>query len=153
MRRLREEHEHAEKLDEKTIRLLAVPTLGLALLAVAGPLFVGDLNPQWLRYTVVGFGTLAGAYLLDAAYLALNSMRVQTLFGFGSQFLLDLQDAESSLWLRRYLAKDLWSQEQMNHRRSIRNEAVYMTLRNGFLAISIAAVFAVSGLIAEQVCG
>ena len=152
MTRLREEHAHAEKLDEKTIRLLAIPTLGLALLGLAGPAIVGDLSPVWLRYLVVAFGILAGAFLLDAAYLSLNSMRVQILFGFGSRFLLDLHNADTEFWRQRYLAKDLWSQEKMNHRRSIRNEAVYMTLRNGFLSISIAVAFAVGGLIAEHIC-
>ena len=97
----------------------------------------------------IGIASAAGIYLLDAAYLAIHSMRMQRLYGYGSNFLLDLLAEDDSERKRLYLAKDLWSQEQINHRRYIRNEAVYLTLRNGYVLIVLAAVVSIGGLIAD----
>ena len=148
-RRLGEEKDRAEKVDDKTIRFLAALTIGFALLGVVAPQIVDALDSRLLDYTVIGIASAAGIYLLDAAYLAIHSMRMQRLYGYGSNFLLDLLAEDDSERKRLYLAKDLWSQEQINHRRYIRNEAVYLTLRNGYVLIVLAAVVSIGGLIAD----
>ena len=131
--RLGEEKDRAEHVDDKTIRFLAALTIGFALLGVVVPLIVDALESNALGRALIGIAVAAGLYLLDAAYLAIQSMRTEALYGYGSKFLLDLRSDDDSDRRQLYIARDLWNQEQMNHRRSIRNEAVYLALRNGYL--------------------
>ena len=147
--RLGEEKDRAEHVDDKTIRFLAALTIGFALLGVVVPLIVDALESNALGRALIGIAVAAGLYLLDAAYLAIQSMRTEALYGYGSKFLLDLRSDDDRDRRQLYIARDLWNQEQMNHRRSIRNEAVYLALRNGYLLIILAAVVSIIGLVVE----
>ena len=144
-RRLAEEHERADRLDDKTVKLtlsiaggLSVLGLGLTMLGTTtsaledAKAIAGSTN--YLALAVAA----SVLHFLGASWMALGALRTQPRHGIGTQYLLALKGNDRRVTQADQLAR----QEIRNIIRQIRNEAVFQTVRNGMIVLGMAAVAA-----------
>lgn len=131
--RIKEEHERATKIDEKTFKFTLGLSVSLTVLAAASGSFVKFLpNSSYTLYISIICG-IASLYMLAAGITALGAIKTLATYGYGTDHLLNQKKIGVS-----YLAEALYSQERMNIIRQMRNEAAYQSLRNGFLMLFLA---------------
>ena len=134
--RLSEEHERSEKLEDKTFRLSFAITFGLAIFGVGSGLTIGDglgLGGPTL-WVLVSLVAGAASYFWSAALLAAGALESVSMYGIGTERLLSAKD-KTARELAALYAKDLACQELVNLNRHNRNNATYMSLRNGLLLL------------------
>ncbi|MEJ1339480.1 MAG: hypothetical protein RPU64_09110 [Candidatus Sedimenticola sp. (ex Thyasira tokunagai)] len=131
--RIKEEHERATKIDEKTFKFTLGLSVSLTVLAAASGSFVKFLpNSSYAVYISIICG-VASLYMLAAGITALGAIKTLATYGYGTDHLLNQKKVGDS-----YLAEALYAQERMNIIRQMRNEAAYQSLRNGFLMLFLA---------------
>ena len=126
--RLKEEHQRAQVMDEKTFKLTLSLSVGLT---VVGSMAVPLIKAVSCAVVQIILAISIGAslfYVLAAGLVALGALRTSPSYGYGTQSLLELQQQENS---QTYLAEILARQETMNTIRHLRNETAYQALRNG----------------------
>ncbi len=130
--RLTAEHDRASKIDEKTSKF----TLGLSIsLSV-----ISALSSNIVKIIPVGsFGDyisplfiISSIYMLSGGVVSLGALKTLPKYGYGTEYEMDGSENK--------LSKALICQERVNLLRHARNEASFMSLRNGFLLIFIALV-------------
>lgn len=134
--RLREEHERSERLDDKTFRLSFAITFGLAIFGVGSGLTIGDglgLESPTL-WVLVSLVAGAAIYFWSAALLAAGALESVSMHGVGTRRRL-LARTQAPRTLAFYYARELARQELVNLNRHNRNNATYMSLRNGMLLL------------------
>lgn len=131
--RIKEEHERAIKIDEKTFKFTLGLSISLTVLAAASGSFVKFLpNSPFAIYISIICG-ISSLYMLAAGITALGAIKTLATYGYGTDHLLNQKKIGDS-----YLAEALYSQERMNIIRQLRNESAYQSLRNGFLMLFLA---------------
>ena len=143
--RLKEEHERARNLDEKTTKMtlafgLALPILGAAAILTA------HLSKYFALTETIGV-VVSVIYILIGGLLALSGLRVAQTFGYGTKFRAEKKSAGDPL---QYLVEQLLRQETQNTIRQIRNEAAFQCLRNGFGAFGVSLLFYILALYSAQ---
>ena len=154
-RRLKEEHQRAAALDDKTLRVsfflssgFSVLGLGLAVLGSSEFIAktVSSLVPPFLLTLIFVTSTL---YFLLSGFLALGAMRTYQLYGYGTAHELERYRKA----LKPLLAKRLAQQEVLNQLRHCRNEAVFQTTRNGIILLLCGISLALFGYVSEILDG
>ncbi|WP_194089325.1 hypothetical protein [Vibrio hibernica] len=136
--RIKEEHERAIKIDEKTFKFTLGLSISLTVLAAASGSFVKfSPNSPFSMYISIICG-VASIYMLAAGITALGAIKTLATYGYGTDHLLNKMKIGDS-----YLVEALYAQELMNIIRQLRNEAAYQCLRNGFLMLFLALSLAV----------
>lgn len=131
--RIKEEHERAIKIDEKTFKFTLGLSISLTVLAAASGSFVKFLpNSPFAIYISIICG-ISSLYMLAAGITALGAIKTLATYGYGTDHLLNQNKIGDS-----YLAEALYAQERMNVIRQLRNESAYQSLRNGFLMLFLA---------------
>ena len=152
-RRLKEEHQRAAALDDKTLRVsfflssgFSVLGLGLTILGSSDFIAktVSSLAPPLLLTLLFVTSTV---YFLFAGFLALGAMRTYPMFGYGTSYELDRYRKS----LKPLLAERLARQEVLNLLRHCRNEAVFQTTRNGIILLLGGISLALFGYVSEVV--
>lgn len=146
--RLTEEHGRSQEMDDKTTKLTASPSAALALLGFAIPVALREIDSVDVDIAVAALSVLLAAYLLDALYLVLGAVRTVERFGYGTESLREIRQADEveALQLR---AANLRLQELANLRRHNRNTASFGTLRNAFLLALILLATVLIALLVE----
>ncbi|HEV2899548.1 MAG TPA: hypothetical protein VGX71_17285 [Pseudaminobacter sp.] len=85
-------------------------------------------------------------YVLSSGFVALGAVRTLPSFGYGTQFLLQLQAGAPNA-----IADALARQELMNNIRHLRNETAYQALRNGLILL-FAALLLFATMLAYEYC-
>jgi hypothetical protein len=128
--RLREEHERAATMDDKTFKLTLSLSVGLTVLGSTASFLVKVISSATLQ-TILTITVMLGIfYVLAAGFVALGALRTAPLYGYGTQLLLQQQGNT-----QKVLADALARQEIINNIRHLRNEAAYQSLRNGLLLL------------------
>lgn len=131
--RIKEEHERAIKIDEKTSKFILGLSVSLTVLAAASGSLVKILpNSSYSTFISLICG-MASLYMLVAGITALGAIKTLATYGYGTDHLLNQKTRGVS-----YLTEALYAQERMNIIRQMRNEAAYQSLRNGFLLLLFA---------------
>lgn len=131
--RIKEEHERAIKIDEKTFKFTLGLSISLTVLAAASGSFVQFLpNSSFSVYISIICG-ISSIYMLTAGIIALGAIKTLATYGYGTDHLLNQKKFGDF-----YLAQALYAQERMNTIRQLRNESAYQSLRNGFLILFVA---------------
>lgn len=137
--RLKEEHQRASAIDEKTSKLtlsfsIALTFVGAAMVFLKYFLFSVVMQTKFsaLMNFLIFFGL---SYCIIAGLVALGALRTAPLHGYGTSLLL--KQAESR---KRMLAESLARQEIVNLVRHSRNEAAFQSLRNGLLSFIVVIV-------------
>ena len=142
-RRLTEEHQRSDALDEKTVKLTlsiagGLSVLGLGLTVIGTTTSALDQAKALAGVTnyVIPLVTLSVVHFFGATWMALGALRTQPRYGFGTQYLLALDGGDRRVTQANHLAR----QEIMNSIRQLRNEAVFQTVRNGMIVLGVGAV-------------
>ncbi|MBW2941385.1 hypothetical protein [Zhongshania aquimaris] len=131
--RIKEEHERASKIDEKTFKFTLGLSISLTVLAAASGSFVKFLpNSPFAIYISIICG-ISSLYMLAAGITALGAIKTLATYGYGTDHLLNQKKIGDA-----YLAEALYAQERMNIIRQLRNESAYQSLRNGFVMLFLA---------------
>lgn len=135
-KRLKEEHRRPLIIDQKTFRLIISLSFEFTVLSSTAAL-LREAELREAVETALTIIILTGlVYTLLAGFIALGAMRTFSLYGYGTEFLLQQQ----SNGQRRILAEALVRQQIMNTLRHLRNETVYMALRNVFVLVLAGAI-------------
>ena len=152
-RRLAQEHERGDALDDKTVKLtlsiaggLSVLGLGLTVLGMTTSALDEAKALAGSTIYITGPIALSLLHFFGASGMALGALRTQQRYGFGTQYLLQLKGNDPQVTQADQLAR----QEIMNSIRQMRNEAVFQTVRNGMIVLAMGAVAAV---ISHYECG
>ena len=140
--RLKDEHQRASAMDEKTFKLTLSLSIGLTVLGSIAAFLtkaVSSATIQTISTILICFGVL---YVLLAGFVALGALRTLPSFGYGTQFLLRQKKDE-----QKVLADALARQETMNIIRHLRNETAYQTLRNGLWLLFVGIVIFATALV------
>lgn len=135
--RLSEEHNRASQIDDKTSKFTLALSLSLTILTAVSGAFLKFLPSELplLAKSISIICLLSSSYMLIASTIALSSYKTLPKYGYGTNYLLQLQETG-----KKVLAKNLYLQEKMNIIRHIRNEATYQCIRNGLLLLLIAFI-------------
>jgi hypothetical protein len=128
--RLTEERQRGAALDEKTFKLTLSLAIGLTVLGTGVSGLVKDMPVAGGRVIVAAGLAISIFFILGGGFLALGSMRSVRSYGYGTAMLL--VDNEK---MHEALADALARQEIVNNIRTLRNEAAYQMLRNGFVIL------------------
>ena len=133
-RRLTQEHERGDALDEKTVKLTLSIAGGLSVLGLGLTVLGTTTSALDQAKTLAGstyFVTLPVAvsilHFIGASGMALGALRPQLRHGFGTQYLLALKASDRRVTQADQLAR----QEIRNSIRQMRNEAVFQTAYSG----------------------
>jgi len=132
-------------LDEKTFKHAASIATALTV-ASAATTAVAQLlmGPDW-KFAVVACSILAIMYVVSGGLLGFGATRTMPTFGVGMRFTI-AQNSESLAMKPLVLAEALACQESMNLIRAARNEAAFMSMRNGFLFVVMAVSVVLLGV-------
>lgn len=136
-KRLEEEHQRSEAIDEKTRKFTFVFSFGLAILGTAGGFLAQPNAHTAYRIPSVILAALCVVYALAGGLLALGSLKTLTLYGYGTEY------AHKSSREPELVAWALAAQEKMNAARQVRNEAAYQCLRNSVVLLIVLAVLVI----------
>ena len=130
--RLKDEHQRALFMDEKTFKLTLALSVGLTVLGITS-IYLNADTPHAVAQKVfvasIGLGLL---YVFAAGFLALGALRTRSMYGYGTEFALKLQQKTNKQVI---LADALARQETMNLIRHLRNETAFQALRNGMFLL------------------
>ncbi|ULR30030.1 hypothetical protein MJO48_16310 [Dickeya fangzhongdai] len=128
--RLKDEHDRAVKIDDKTSKFTLGLSISLTIISATTSSIVKTLPNNQLNNWISFLFGLSSLYMLSGGLLALGTLKTLPRFGYGTTFEID-KNSET-------LINSLIKQEKINILRHIRNELSYMSLRNGFILMLIA---------------
>jgi hypothetical protein len=141
---LASEQKRGAALDEKTFKYAASIATALTI-ASAATTAVAQLLPNsgW-KIAVVAFTIPSIVYVTAGGLLGFSATRTLPMFGTGMGFAIENKNASPAM-KPAVIARALACQERVNLVRVARNEAAFMTIRNGFLCIVAALSMALYG--------
>jgi hypothetical protein len=131
------EHARAVTLDEKTFKHAASVATALAVASAATTAVAQLLSGPIWKLVVIAFTFPAIAYVMAGGLLGFATARTFPTFGIGMRFKIE-QNNEKPAMKPYTLAEALACQERINLIRVARNEAAFMSIRNGFICIVFA---------------
>lgn len=145
--RLKEEHERASKLDDKTFKLTLSFSVGLTVLGSTAAFLTRAVISPSVQATLITVIGLALFFVLSAGFIALGALRTLPSYGYGTGFALQQQASEPVA-----IAGALARQELMNDIRHLRNETAYQALRNGLILLFAGLLLFAAVLAYQFVC-
>lgn len=127
--RLKDEHDRAQKIDEKTSKFTLGLSVSLTIISTMASGVVNFLPKNNLNEVIAFIFGLSSLYMVTGGLLALGALKTLPKFGYGTHFEINKNS--------NTLVSALIGQEKVNILRHIRNELSFMSLRNGFLLIFI----------------
>jgi hypothetical protein len=127
----------ATALDEKTFRHAASVATALTVASAATTAVAQLLSSPFWKMVVTVPTFLAIVYVMAGGMLGIAAARTLPGYGTGIRFRIE-QDTEAPDRKPYVLAEALACQERMNNIRVARNEAAFMSIRNGFFCIVVA---------------
>lgn len=139
--RLKEEHQRASAIDEKTSKLTISFSIALTFVGAAIVFLKNTVSPVVMQTdlsVLVNFLIFLGLfYSIVAGLVALGALRTAPRHGYGTRFLL-----EQDKLMIEILAESLARQEVINLVPQLRNEAAFQSLRNGlWIFVVVIAIF------------
>ena len=142
---LKAEHERIDALIEKTFKFGAGLATALTIISVSTALIGERLSGACWKVSVLAAVGPAFVYIAAGGILGLSAIRVQRRFGWGAAALAE-RKGKSDEERVTFAARDLALQERASNINVMRNEAAFMSLRNGFLLIVLALSLALVGI-------
>lgn len=137
--RLKEEHQRASTIDEKTSKLTISFSVALTFVGAAIVFLKNTVSPVAMQAdlsVLVNFLIFLGLfYSTMAGLMALGALRTAPRHGYGTPLFL-----EQETHRRKKLAESLARQEIINIVPQMRNEAAFQSLRNGLLLFIVVIV-------------
>lgn len=137
--RLLAEHERAVKIDDKTSKFTLGFSISLTVISVLSNNIVKIIPIGRLGDYISPIFIVSSIYMLASSLISLGSLKTLPRYGYGTAFEIDKSKSK--------LANAVICQERINNLRHARNEAAFMSLRNGCLLIFAALVLCALALI------
>lgn len=131
-RRIKEEHQRALQMDEKTVKFTLSFSIGFAVLGLGATFLIDSVQILEIKEALMLMFSIGILYILFSGLTALGALRTLPRYGYGTEFLICLVKTPDP---KTVLADALARQECMNIVRHLRNEATYQSLRNGLFLI------------------
>lgn len=131
--RLKEEHDRAIAIDEKTTKLTLTFSIAIALVSSIGSYFLDALEGSSALSAIVGLTQVAAIFALASGLIAVRALTTLPKYGYGTKFALE----ETNLVA---VTRALMAQEKINVLRHVRNEAAYQCLRNALVCLVFAVI-------------
>lgn len=132
-------------LDEKTFRHAAATATALTVASAATTAVAQLLTSASWKIAVVLCTAPAVCYVMIGGLLGYGAARTLYTFGTGIRFKLE-QNSTIPMMKTYVLAEALACQEAMNSIRGARNEAAFLSMRNGFLFVAMAVLVVLLGV-------
>ncbi len=141
-KRLREEHDRAREIDEKTTKFTLSFSIAFSALGALGVLVAKQGSVTGVNDLLTLVFGVSIAYAIIGGLIALGALTTLPKYGYGTDYEV------AAMKSKRVKARTLAGQEIMNTVRHLRNEAAYQCLRNGLLCLLLGVLLA--GLISND---
>ena len=135
--RLKEEHKRGTSIDEKTFKFHGSLAVGLTLINSILFLLAEKITCPGIHFIVNLLILFSVVCLFIGAFIALSAIKTHIIYGYGTEFLVQLKEGNPVEICASALAK----QEDENIICHQRNEASFQSVRNGFFCLLIAFIF------------
>lgn len=129
--RIKEEHDRAKFIDEKTVKFTLTTTIALALLSSTNTFLLQKVTQGVFLSISISLSGLSVLYLLVGGLISLEALRTMPTYGFSTDFRVRVKGYQDIVY------NALAAQEKVNAVRQVRNEAAYQCIRNGLLLLII----------------
>lgn len=147
---LKEEHDRASRLEQKTYQMIFIISIAVATLSVGGSLVVGAVYSLPAQIAIGAIVVVSIIYFLIAGMHVAQSLQAVRTYGLGMQVEIDLSRL-NAFQQTSYLAGLLLRQELMNNIRSNQNAIVYICVRNGLFLLLISILVSAVVLLVEAI--
>jgi len=138
--RLKQEHDRARTIDNKTTGLAFPFSIVLGTLGVLANVTFDISACLAIRVLMMISFTVTLIFVSIAILIVVDALRTLPTFGYGTEHMLRVRSSNS-------LADSLARQETMNSVRQMRNEAAYQTIRNGIVAFFVTVIVSALALV------
>ena len=138
--RLKEEHDRARLIDEKTVKFTLTSSLALTLLSSTSTYILKTVPlGEYLPWPIALSG-VSVLYMLIGGLISLEALITLPRYGYGTCFLIKAKND------RDIRIHALAAQEKVNDVRHCRNEAAFQCIRNGLLLLIVSFSITLAGL-------
>lgn len=132
-------------LDEKTFKHSSSIATALTVASAATTAIAQVLTSSEWKVATVACTAPAICYVVIGGLLGFGAIRTLPTFGIGIRFMI-AQNSETAAMRPLKLAEALACQEAINLIRVARNEAAFMSMRNGFVFVTMAVLMVLLGV-------
>ena len=129
--RIKEEHDRAKYIDEKTVKFTLTTTIALALLSSTSTFLLQKVTQGVFLSISISLSGLSVLYLLIGGLISLEALTTLPTYGYSTDFRVKAKDYQDIVF------NALAAQEKINAVRQVRNEAAFQCIRNGLLLLMI----------------
>jgi len=133
--RLKEEHDRAQKIDEKTSKFIFGLSICFTAFGVSATIIAKLLPTHVLKPLIIFFLSFSSSYMLIGGIVSLGAFQLMAKFGYGTVF--EYQKYKNEKFS---MVHALIGQENTNLIRQVRNEVAYLCIRNGFVLLLISFI-------------
>ena len=133
--RIREEHDRAIQIDEKTTKFTLSFSIAFSVIGAIGVLIARQSSNGNLNHVLAGLLAIATSYTIVGGLIALGSLRTLPKYGYGTEYRLSDGHKRPDQNNKKVKVEALAAQEIVNTVRHLRNEAAYQCLRNGLICL------------------
>ena len=138
--RLKEEHDRARLIDEKTIKFTLTSSLALTLLSSTSPFILKTVTHGDFQLWSTVLSVISALFMLIGGLISLGALTTLPRYGYGTYFVIK---ARTDPDIRIHA---LAAQEKVNLIRHCRNEAAFQCIRNGLLLLIVLFLVTLAGL-------
>lgn len=132
--RIKEEQNRGTNIEDKTFKFHGSLAIGLTLINSTLFLLAGKITCPRIQLFVNVLISCSVLYLFIGAFIALYGIKTHQVYGYGTEFLVQLKDGNSV----EICATALVNQEKENCIRHLLNEASFQSVRNGLICFFLA---------------
>jgi len=129
--RIKEEHDRAKLIDEKTIKFTLTLTIALTLLSSTSTFISKAVAHGVFQSWSTALSGASAVYMLIAGLISLGALTTLPTYGYGTFFLIKSRTDKD------VRVHALAAQEKVNAVRQIRNESAFQCLRNGLILLLV----------------
>jgi len=137
--RIKEEHDRAKLIDEKTVKFTLTLTIALTLLSSTSTFITKAVTHGEFQSWSTALSGASALYMLIGGLISLGALTTLPTYGYGTLFLISVT-TDSDVRMRALAA-----QEKVNAVRQIRNESAFQCLRNGLLLLLVSFLITLIG--------
>lgn len=129
--RIKEEHDRAKYIDEKTVKFTLTTTIALALLSSTSTFLLQKVTQGVFLPISISLSGISVLFLLIGGLISLEALRTMPTYGYSTDFRVKAKGYQDIVY------NALAAQEKVNAVRQVRNEAAFQCIRNGLLLLMI----------------
>lgn len=130
-KRIKEEHERGQTIDDKTVKFTISISIALTILGFIAGFISKTIEGGSFKLLISSTSGFSVLYTIIGGILALGALKTLPTYGYGTEFIIKSKNNVN------VKIAALAAQEKINNVRHLRNEAAYQCLRNGFIILIV----------------